>query len=214
MVQENIKDKNEIRTMKKILVMVAAAMMAAVGMNAQNEDLRHELSLSYGLGSITQLGEGIGEGLALAVFSDTEMDDGFILGPISLEYFYHLNNPRLAVGAFVSYSKWDSDIEKRSGSHEKVGERKRNYWAVMPAIKWYWINKNHFGLYCKGALGAAFLNSTEKSLRDNASKDDSSTHLMFQVSPIGLEFGSQIRGFAELGVGEQGFLLGGVRYKF
>jgi hypothetical protein len=29
-----------------------------------------------------------------------------------------------------------------------------------------------------------------------------------------LEFGSQIRGFAELGVGEQGFLLGGVRYKF
>ena len=194
--------------------MVAAAMMAAVGMNAQNEDLRHELSLSYGLGSITQLGEGIGEGLALAVFSDTEMDDGFILGPISLEYFYHLNNPRLAVGAFVSYSKWDSDIEKRSGSHEKVGERKRNYWAVMPAIKWYWINKNSFGLYSKGAVGVAFLNSTEKDLATNTSKDENSTHFMYQLSFLGVEFGNKFRGFAEAGVGEQGFLQAGIRYKF
>ena len=141
--------------MKKILVMVAVAMMTAMSVNAQNENLRHEVSLSYGLGSIAQFGDGLGEGLALAIFSDTEYDDGFILGPISAEYFYHLNNPRLAIGAFVSYSKWDSDIQKKSGSHEKVGERNRNYWSVMPAIKWYWVNKNAFGLYSKAHLERA-----------------------------------------------------------
>ena len=112
--------------MKRIIVMVAVTMMAAVSVNAQNENLHHEVSLSYGLGSVAQLGEGIGEGLASALFSNTEYDDGFILGPISVEYFYHFNNPRLALGGLVSYSKWDSDIQMRSGNHEKVGERKRS----------------------------------------------------------------------------------------
>ena len=200
--------------MKKLFVMVAVALMTALSVNAQNENLRHEISLSYGVGSLAQLGDGIGEGFASALFSDTENDDGFILGPISAEYFYHFNNPRLALGGFLSYSKWDSDVQKRSGNHEKVGERKRNYWAVMPAIKWYWVNKNTFGLYSKGAAGAAFLNSTDKDFQTNKSKDDSGTYFLFQLSFIGVEFGQQFRGFAEAGVGEQGFLLAGIRYKF
>ena len=84
----------------------------------------------------------------------------------------------------------------------------------MPAIKWYWVNKDSFGLYSKGAVGAAFLNSTEKDLATDTTKDDSSTHFMFQLSFIGIEFGKQFRGFVEGGVGEQGFLLAGIRYKF
>ena len=196
------------------MMMVAVALMSAMSVNAQSENLRHEVSLSYGLGSIAQFGEGLGEGLALALFSDTEYDDGFILGPISAEYFYHFNNPRLALGGLVSYSKWDSDIQKKRGNHEKVGERNRNYWSVMPAIKWYWTNKNSFGLYSKAAAGAAFLNSTEKELSTGKSNDDNGTYFMFQISLLGVEFGKQFRGFAELGVGNQGFALAGLRYKF
>ena len=200
--------------MKKFLVLVAAAMMVAVNTSAQNENLHHEISLSYGVGSITQLGGGIGEGLAKAIFSDSEYNDGFILGPISAEYFYHFNNPRLALGGFVSYSKWDSDVMKRSGNKDKVGERKRNYIAVMPAFKWYWSLKNTFGLYSKVAAGAAFLNSTEKDFATNKSTDSNGTYFMFQLSFIGVEFCKKFRGFAEAGVGEQGFLLAGIRYKF
>ena len=199
--------------MKKVLLMVIAAMMAAVNVNAQCEDLKNELSLSYGFGSLSQLGDGLGEGLVM-IFSDTENDDGFILGPISAEYFCHLNNPRLAIGGFVSYSKWDSDIVKRGGSHEKVGERKRNYFSVMPALKWYWSNKNSFGCYSKAAAGVAFLSSTEKDSATAKSKDENGTYFMFQLSLIGIEFGHQFRGFAELGVGHQGFAVAGLRYKF
>lgn len=199
--------------MKKMMMMVAVAIMTAMSVNAQNEDLKNELSLSYGFGSISQLGDGIGEGLTL-IIGNTEYDDGFILGPISVEYFRHLGNPRLAIGGFVSYSKWNSDILSRSGSHEKQGERKRNYFSVMPAIKWYWVNKNSFGLYSKAAVGAAFLNSTEKQFATNKEHDNNGTYFMFQASFIGAEFGGKFRGFAELGVGEQGFLLAGLRYKF
>ena len=196
-----------------MMMMVAVALMTAMSVNAQSENLKNELSLSYGFGSTSQLGSGIGEGLSL-IFSDTEYNDGSILGPVSVEYFRHLNNPKLAVGGFVSYSKWDSDIQKKGGNHEKVGERNRNYIAVMPGIKYYWVNNNSFGLYSKAAVGAAFLKSTEKDLATNTSKDESSTHFMFQASFLGAEFGNQFRGFAEVGVGEQGFIQAGIRYKF
>ena len=84
----------------------------------------------------------------------------------------------------------------------------------MPAIKWYWTNKNSFGLYSKGALGAAFLNNTDEDFISGKSKDDSKTYFMFQLSFIGAEFGRQFRGFAELGIGDQGFAQAGLRYKF
>ena len=204
--------------MKKIMLMVVAAMMATVNVNAQNEDLHHELSLSYGLGSIAQFGDGLGEGIGL-VFTNTEYDDGAILGPISLEYFYHFNNPRLALGASFTYSKWDSDVLDR-GTHQKIGDRKRNFFSVMPSFKYYWVNKNNFGLYSKAAAGIGFLSIKDdmKGYKDgkevNEKKDDNGTYFMFQASFIGAEFGSKFRGFAELGIGDQGFIQAGVRYKF
>ena len=199
--------------MKKFILMVAAAMMTAMSVNAQNEELKNEISLSYGFGSTTQLGNGIGEGLAMALLSNEELDDGFILGPISVEYFRHLNNPRIAIGGLVSYSKWDSD-ELTKGDHQKVGERKRNYFSVMPAFKYYWVNKNNFALYSKAAVGVGFFNCSDKDIVKNTTKDDNGTYFMFQASFIGVEFGGKLRGFAEAGFGEQGFILAGVRYKF
>ena len=201
--------------MKKFIVMAVTALMVALNVNAQNENLHHELSLSYGLGSIAQLGDGIGEGIAL-IFSDKEYDDGFILGPITAEYFYHFNNPRLAIGGSVSYSKWDSDVLIRN-SHEKVGETKRNFFSIMPSFKCYWVNKNHFGLYSKAAAGVGFLTNKSKNIEENKvvkENEESGTYFMFQASFIGAEFGSKFRGFVELGVGDQGFALAGIRYKF
>ena len=197
--------------MKIKILMVAVAFMTAWNVNAQNENLHHELSLSYGVGSIAQVG-GIGEGIAL-IFSDKEYDDGFILGPITAEYFYHFNNPRLAIGGSFSYSKWDSDVLIRN-SHEKVGETKRNFFSIMPSFKCYWVNKNHFGLYSKVAAGVGFLKNKSKNFELNKENDETNTYFMFQASFIGAEFGSKFRGFVELGVGDQGFALAGIRYKF
>ena len=198
--------------MKKIILMVAVAMMTAMNVNAQNENLHHELSLSYGFGSIAQFGDGVGEGLGL-VFTNTEYDDGSIVGPITLEYFYHFNNPRLAIGGSFTYSKWDSDVLVRN-SQTKVGERNRNFFSVMPAFKSYWVNKNHFGLYSKVAAGIGFLQCTDNDFETHVKKDDNGCYFMFQLSFIGVEFGSKFRGFAEAGIGDQGFIQAGIRYKF
>jgi hypothetical protein len=199
--------------MKKLLVMAVTALMVTLNVNAQSEDLHNELSLSYGFGSIAQIGDGIGEGLVHALFTDTEMDDGFILGPISAEYFYHFNNPKWAVGGIASYSKWDSDIVKRSND-EKVGERKRNFFSVMPSVKRYWVLNNKFGLYSKLAAGVGFLHSESKENGESSWTDNNGSYFMFQLSFAGLEFGHTFRGFAEFGVGDQGFVQAGIRYKF
>ena len=44
--------------------------------------------------------------------------------------------------------------------------------------------------------------------------DDASTTFNFQATFVGVEVGGALRGFAELGVGEQGIILAGIRYKF
>jgi hypothetical protein len=193
--------------------MVAVALMATMGVNAQNEELRHEVSVAYGGPSLSQFGSGLGEGLGLA-FTNSEYDDGNIFGPISAEYFYHPNNPRLAVGGIITYSKWDSDVLRRSNHNDKLGERNRNYLSVMPGIKWYWVNKNSFGFYSKAAAGPMFVFCKSEDYESNKSLTQNGTYFLFQCSPIGIEFGGKFRGFAEIGLGEQGVLLGGLRYKF
>ena len=198
--------------MKRILVMVAVALMATMSVNAQNEELRHEVSVAYGGPSLSQFGSGLGEGLGLA-FTNSEYDDGNIFGPISAEYFYHPNNPRLAVGGIITYSKWDSDVLRRSNHNDKLGERNRNYLSVMPGIKWYWVNKNSFGFYSKAAAGPMFVFCKSEDYESNKSLTQNGTYFLFQCSPIGIEFGGKFRGFAEIGLGEQGVLLGGLRYK-
>jgi hypothetical protein len=184
-----------------------------MGVNAQNEELRHEVSVAYGGPSLSQFGSGLGEGLGLA-FTNSEYDDGNIFGPISAEYFYHPNNPRLAVGGIITYSKWDSDVLRRSNHNDKLGERNRNYLSVMPGIKWYWVNKNSFGFYSKAAAGPMFVFCKSEDYESNKSLTQNGTYFLFQCSPIGIEFGGKFRGFAEIGLGEQGVLLGGLRYKF
>lgn len=96
----------------------------------------------------------------------------------------------------------------------KEGERTRNYFTVMPAVKFNWINKDHFALYSKLGFGATILSETAKDAKKDTSESDSRVYFAYQVSAIGVEFGSKLRGFVEAGVGEQGIILAGIRYKF
>ena len=63
----------------------------------------------------------------------------------------------------------------------------------------------------------ATLRSEKYDSNNNSSNsyDDSTIHVNWQASLLGIEAGSPtIRGFAELGFGEQGIILAGLRYKF
>jgi hypothetical protein len=204
-------------TMKKFLVMAAVAFMAAMNVNAQSsvEDLKHEIGVTYGLG-LSVFGDGIGYGISNGIF-DKLLNRKWVnqedFGTLCLEYFYHLSNPRWAVGGIVGYSQCSEDVENRDDG-QIVGSRSRKYYTAMPSAKYYWVNKQYFGLYSKAALGVSVM--TDKEEMNNRSDSSSRLYMAWQVSALCLEGGlPNARLFVEFGAGEQGILwLGGIRAKF
>ena len=198
--------------MKKIIVMAAVAMMAAMSASAQNgyDETKHEIGITYGVGAnsdIIDAYEKIGGALVGAKYENEKY-----FGPISAEYFYHVK-PWLGVGGIFAYGQSKQDVYTLGS---KDGEMKNNYFTLMPAVKFDWLRKQHLGMYSKRAVGATLRN--EKYISDtavNKDKSDSELHLNWQASLLGIEAGSPtFRGFIELGTGEQGIALIGLRYKF
>ena len=198
--------------MKKFLVMAAVAMMTAMSVNAQNgyDDTKHEVAISYGIDSNSQIIDVFEEIGGIMVGAKFENEKFF--GPISAEYFYHVKN-WLGVGGIFAYGQNKQDI--MSGK-DKIGESKNNYYTLMPAVKFDWLRKKNFGMYSKLAVGAT-LRSEKYDSNNNSNNDstDSTVHVNWQASLLGFEAGSPtLRGFLELGTGEQGIVLVGVRAKF
>ncbi len=163
----------------------------------------------------------------------TSYDNEKYIPPISIEYFHHLNKT-VSIGAIGCFNGYTSDMfftwQKNNGdgtgtvkSKEKIGVAKKYYATLMPAVKFDWVRTKNFGVYSKLALGLTYMYEKEIQKKDDTGKDigekklHSDTGFMgnFQASLLGIEGGTmKIRGFAELGCGEQGILLAGLRYKF
>lgn len=198
--------------MKKILLMVVAAMMTTMSVNAQNgyDDTKHEVAISYGLYSNSQIID-VYEDMGCAIVGSQFKNEKFF-GPIGVEYFYHVK-PWLGVGGVFTYGQNKQDV---FFSNDKVGVSKNSYITVMPAVKFDWLRKNNFGMYSKLAVGATFRNEKFDRVDPSYSNySENKVHLNWQASLLGIEAGSPtLRGFIELGVGEQGIILAGVRCKF
>ena len=193
--------------MKKIFVMVAAAMMAAVSVNAQSgyEDTKHEVGISYGAFSNTtwmSIGDAMG---TILTFGAVKYDDGKFTGPIAVEYFYHLN-PIIGIGAIGAYAKETKDILI---ANEKYGEAKNSYVTVMPAAKFNWLRQKYFGMYSKVAVGLTFASLKEDYSKNGIeNRSESKVGFNFQASALGIEAGSEnIRAFAELVKSEESYKL-------
>ena len=190
--------------------------MAALCVQAQNEpSTTHEIGVSYGLG-VSLIGDGISNGISNGIFdslSDRKWTNEKQFGTLGVEYFYHLPDaPRAAIGGIFTYASYGEDVE--SGG-VKVGERRRSYMALMPSIKYNYVYSKSFALYSKVAAGAMYVHAKSDNLKDNTTDSSNKILFMGQASLLGLEAGSQnFRCFMELGVGEQGIVLAGLKYKF
>jgi len=182
-------------------MLIAAMMIAAMSVNAQDE-YKNEIGVSYGVGSISNYAS-----ILFEAFTFSASDQSGFWGPIALEYYHHLT-PSISLGAVgaISGCSWKKDNDS------VYKNAKTTYISLMPSVKFSWLRKSHFGMYSKLAAGAIFINSSTD--RNGSSESDSNVKFIGQVSALGMEFGSQVRGFVELGFGEQGILLAGLRCKF
>ena len=197
--------------MKKKIMMVAVAMMT-VSVNAQSENYyKHEFAVSYGsIPNSAWMSLGDAMGTAMISLGTCSYDNGKFTGPISAEYFYHIN-PVIGVGGVFAYTQEKKDI---LFDKKVVGEAVSNFITVLPAVKFNWLRKKNFGLYSKVALGATY-RSRENKYDNDPNISDNHFVFNFQLTGIGIEAGAKnVWAFAEFGMGEQGLALAGVRLKF
>ena len=182
-------------TMTKLFMRLAALLVAfslCTHAGAQST-CTHEMAVSYGVGSTSGF-IAVSATVVAAIFGAT-IDYTFI-GPVAGEYFYHVSD-LVGVGAVASVAAFKDK--------QKPDETPMTCIALMPGVKLDWLRRTHFGMYSKVCAGAAYLTNPGA---------DGTLFFNFQVSLLGLEFGSGVRGFVEGGAGEQGFLLAGVRFRF
>ena len=198
--------------MKKMIMMVAVAMMTVMSVNAQSENYyKHEFAVSYGsIPNSAWMSLGDAMGTAMISLGTCSYDDGKFTGPISAEYFYHIN-PVIGVGSVFAYTQEKKDI---LFDKKVVGEATSNFITVLPAVKFNWLRKKNFGLYSKVAAGATF-RSRENKYDNDPNISDNHVVFNFQLTGIGIEAGvKNVWAFAEFGMGEQGMALAGLRLKF
>lgn len=176
--------------MKKFLLLLAIAIAATVSVNAQNE-WKNEIAISYGPGAFTDLNSSFFNGF----FTGKQTN---YIGAFGAEYFYRPKSA-LGVGLVGTFStcKWSDSKKART-----------NYLGILPAVKYNWLNRDYFSMYSKLALGVII------GMDSDDSADKTRATFGWQASVVGAEFGSAFRGFIELGVGEQGTVVAGLRYKF
>ena len=191
--------------MKKYFLMVVVAMMTTLNVNAQDE-LKNEVGVFYGAASASNI-----LSVYSGMFSAAAGDQSSWWGPIGVEYYYHIS-PVVALGGVAIYAGCKAE-DKLS----KTKDLSETFITVMPSVKFNWLRKKYFGMYSGLSAGVMFLSISggdKVKASDPDAKDETLTSFMFQATALGIEFGSNFRGFVEAGLGEKGTLCAGLRYKF
>lgn len=223
--------------MKKLLILAAAALFLTAGnLRAQHlEYPKHEIGVSVGtaanseiLGAIADLTELVVSATVTAVITGGHYtghysySDGRYIPTLAAEYYYH---PKawLGLGGLVSFNGVTKDMyvnwkDQDTGVNhkEKTGLAKRHNVSIIPTVKFDWLRSTHLNLYSKAGVGATIMFQSQKDDAENGTDyHDTDVIGNFQLSALGLEAGSyHFRGYIELGVGEQGLVLAGLKYRF
>lgn len=213
--------------MKKVFIVAAMALtlLSANDSCAQviGKDIvnKNEFSVAYGVLSNSEWVEVFQEVVTVMFGGHTKQKSA--VGPVSAEYFYRVS-PVVGIGAVGAVASFKDDMLRQdvipgttTGEtvETKIGDYTRSYFTFMPAAKFNWLRKEHFGMYSKVAAGISYVNTNTKDIDPSVAEEKNKDVIFnFQASLIGIEAGGQLRGFAEFGMGEQGVILIGIRYNF
>ncbi len=182
-----------------------------IGIGASAQDEKHELSVGVGFGTTGEIYDAVSN-IGWAFVNCEDESKGFT-GAINLDYGYHVS-PKLVVTGTVSFARLKDEMYNKK-DHSYAGSSRNTYIAIMPGVKYNWLNKSKVAVYSRASVGVHLIDINDEIV---GSTDDSGNGLQatiaYQVSPIGIEAGGKLRGYAELGFGATGIISAGLRYKF
>ena len=205
--------------MKKTILMMLCAIPLWAGVYAQEQPedwrqtmKRNEFSLAVGdpymsnfvLEANAPTWNGNGTSSWLTVPTHTKVYTSL---PITLGYRYRLLK-WLWLGGDISYCGYFG-TSKDIYTEEPVYKLREHMLCIMPAIRFSYLNREHVTLYSGLAAGLKFGFTNAQNRKSTYVK------LPFQVTLFGVSAGSQQWfGFAEVGIGNEGFAKAGFGYRF
>lgn len=141
---------------------------------------------------------------------------------ISGSYEHHITNwmyAGLSVFHYLrSYEVCEGDIYGGNMNvHRRLGTNRAYDFSLLPTMKFNWMRKKHFTMYSRLSAGFTYRHEALTLKEDVDYLKDKTlgkTSFRCQVSPLGLEVGSQhIRMFSEIGFGVIG-LQYGIRIRY
>lgn len=191
---------------KLIAITIAAIMVAAPSVKAQqyNNVPVNDLHINYGYFTITQVAAVLGGVFATAFTGGAaDFDKVTSTGNIMVGYEHRVND-WLWLGGELGGEKETLYMSKNGSG--PVDKTDITSFCALATAKANWLRREHFAMYSKVRLGAMYLPTNES---------ENSFAFSPHISPIAIEAGSQsVLGFLELGLGVQGVIIGGIRYRF
>lgn len=138
-------------------------------------------------------------------YSTPRHGDTYTAGAWTLSYGYRFKKWVDLTAAVTYYGEYSTLYDRLDNS--KIATDNRTCIAVMPIVRFTWLNRTWVRLYSHVGIGLLF--DTHRPDRGF-----SLTTVSGQFVPIGIAVGKSFFGFAEVGVGTQGCLLAGIGYRF
>ncbi len=129
-------------------------------------------------------------------------------GAIGVSYGYRALK-WLDIGATVSYVGYYGNYYDSVQGDKSVAKLDVHYVTMMPFVRFNWCRRPLYRVYSSVEIGARWAH--EKQYTDAYENDVLATG---QVTFVGISVGRKFFGFAELGTGARGSLIGGVGFRF
>ena len=169
----------------------------------------HRLSAGIGIGSTSQIldvFQVVGTGFSAIVLDSDHLSQTKNMGEFRLAYAFTPKN-RWSYGAAFSYNYSEFDVFDTS---EKIGEQSNSYYTLAAETSFYYMKKQKTKLYGLLGVGATLVNIDVTDQTTQSSKSSNDSFINFQITPIGVSYGKNWGGFAEVGVGYRGLFSFGV----
>jgi hypothetical protein len=195
------------RMLKPLVVFTLAALVLTSASFGQTR--RHDLSLSYGVLSIDQMADVLGDVLTIVITLGTFGKNEVKYTGVPFLTYHHSRNDRFGFGFAVGGYQSSGDL--RIGDSTVGTFEERNYVGAVE-LDYRWVMRPGFQLYSGAGFGVRLRRGTytEGEETDTLNK----ALPTFHVNALGLRFGRNIAFFAEIGAGYKGVLNAGINAQF
>lgn len=217
------------RLLSAVVIILTLGLQAA---SAQGENWKsNDISLGYGYYTFTQVAltsTSLISSMLPNISNVTFTVDKIAMkstGSINFEYNRRFTKV-FSLGLAAAYEKGDAHIDGTGSafglSASGTADVSIQTLSAMLNLRLFWFNKPHVSMYSKLAGGVSFVmnptvSSTSPEVKNEMDKVFSTMSVLpaVQASPVCIDFGGEaLRGYVELGIGTQGSVLGGLRYRF